>query len=76
MQCQALASGEILVQDRMYTHIRDRRQVDVYWLDQLVTATGSANSPVVPAGRRMVVADARATITVRRPSTVCVITGA
>ena len=76
MQCQALASGEILVLDRMYTHIRDRRMVDVYWLDQLVTSTATAGDPVIPAGRRMVVADARVTITVRRPSTVCVITGA
>ena len=59
MQLQALASGEILVLDRMYTHIRDRRMVDVYWLDQLVTAAAAAGSAVVPAGRRMVVADAR-----------------
>ena len=27
MQCQALPAGNILVMDRMYTHIRDRRAV-------------------------------------------------
>ena len=62
--------------DRMYTHIRDRRAVDIYWLDQLVTSGGSAGASVIPAGRRMIVADARLTISVRRPAANCSVTGA
>ena len=72
MQCQALPAGNILVMDRMYTHIRDRRAVEVYWMERM----GVASSHTVPTAQRMVVADARATISVRRLSANCLITGA
>ena len=72
MQCQALPAGNILVMDRMYTHIRDRRSVEVYWMERM----GVASSHTVPTAQRMVVADARATISVRRLSANCLITGA
>ena len=72
MQCQALPAGNILVMDRMYTHIRDRRSVEIYWMERLAVAAAHT----VPTAQRMVVADARATITVRRLSANCLITGA
>lgn len=72
MQCQALPAGNILVMDRSFTHIRDRRAVDVYWMEQL----GVSSNNTVPTARRMVVADARATITIRRPAANCSVTGA
>ena len=72
MQCQALPAGNILVMDRMYTHIRDRRSVEIYWMERMAVASAHT----VPTAQRMVVADARATITVRRLSANCLITGA
>ena len=72
MVCQALPAGNILVMDRMYTHIRDRRPVEVYWMERM--AVTSAHT--VPTAQRMVVVDARATISVRRLSANCLITGA
>ena len=72
MQCQALPAGNILVMDRMYTHIRDRRSVEIYWMERMAVASAHT----VPTAQRMVVADARATITVRRLSANCRITGA
>ena len=58
MVCQALPAGNILVMDRMYTHIRDRRPVEVYWMERM----GVASAHTVPTAQRMVVVDARATI--------------
>ena len=72
MQCQALPAGNILVMDRMYTHIRDRRAVQIYWMERMAVAS----THTVPTAQRMVVADARATISVRRLSANCLITGA
>ena len=72
MQCQALPAGNILVMDRMYTHIRDRRSVEIYWMERMAVASAHT----LPTAQRMVVADARATITVRRLSANCLITGA
>ena len=72
VQCQALPSGNILVMDRMFTHIRDRRMVEVYWMERMAVAS----THTVPTAQRMVVADARLTISVRRPAANCSITGA
>ena len=72
MQLQDLPSGNILVMDREWVHIRDRRSVEIYWMDRVDTS-GSQSKPT---GQRMLVGDARALITVRRPAAVCVITGA
>ena len=72
MQVQDLPSGNILVMDREWVHIRDRRSVEIYWMDRVDTS-GSQSKPT---GQRMLVGDARALITVRRPAAVCLITGA
>ena len=72
MQLQDLPSGNILVMDREWVHIRDRRSVEIYWMDRVDTS-GSQSKPT---GQRMLVGDARALITVRRPAAVCLITGA
>ena len=72
MQLQDLPAGNILVMDREWVHIRDRRSVDIYWMDRVDTS-GSQSKPT---GQRMLVGDARALITVRRPAAVCLITGA
>ena len=72
MQLQDLPAGNILVMDREWVHIRDRRSVEIYWMDRVDTS-GNQSRPI---GQRMLVGDARALITVRRPAAVCVITGA
>ena len=72
MQLQDLPDGNILVMDREWVHIRDRRSVEIYWMDRVDTS-GSQSKPT---GQRMLVGDARALITVRRPAAVCLITGA
>ena len=72
MQLQDLPDGNILVMDREWVHIRDRRSVEIYWMDRVDTS-GNQSRPI---GQRMLVGDARALITVRRPAAVCVITGA
>ena len=72
MQLQDLPAGNILVMDREWVHIRDRRSVEIYWMDRVDTS-GSQSKPT---GQRMLVGDARALITVRRPAAVCLITGA
>ena len=72
MQLQDLPDGNILVMDREWVHIRDRRSVEIYWMDRVDTS-GNQSRPI---GQRMLVGDARALITVRRPAAVCLITGA
>ena len=72
MQLQDLPEGNILVMDREWVHIRDRRTVEIYWMERVDTS-GSQSKPT---GQRMLVGDARALITVRRPAAVCLITGA
>ena len=71
-QCQALPAGNILVMDRTFTHIRDRQSVDIYWMERVDTSGNQSK----PTGQRMVVGDARLSITCRRPSTLFKITGA
>ena len=39
--------------DRMYTHIRDRRAVEIYWMERMAVAS----THTVPTAQRMVVAD-------------------
>ena len=72
MQLQDLPSGNILVMDREWVHIRDRRSVEIYWMERVDTSGTQSK----PTGQRMLVGDARALITVRRPAAVCLITGA
>ena len=72
MQLQDLPAGNILVMDREWVHIRDRRSVEIYWMERVDTS-GSQSKPT---GQRMLVGDARALITVRRPAAICLITGA
>ena len=72
MQLQDLPAGNILVMDREWVHIRDRRSVEIYWMDRVDTSGTQSK----PTGQRMLVGDARALITVRRPAAVCLITGA
>ena len=72
MQLQDLPAGNILVMDREWVHIRDRRSVEIYWMERVDTS-GSQSKPT---GQRMLVGDARALITVRRPAAVSLITGA
>ena len=72
MQLQDLPDGNILVMDREWVHIRDRRSVEIYWMERVDTS-GNQSRPI---GQRMLVGDARALITVRRPAAVCLITGA
>ena len=72
MQLQDLPDGNILTMDREWVHIRDRRSVEIYWMERVDTS-GSQSKPT---GQRMLVGDARALITVRRPAAVCLITGA
>ena len=53
MQCQALPAGNILVMDRMYTHIRDRRAVEVYWMERMaVTCCPHRAHGTADGGRR------------------------
>ena len=72
MQLQDLPDGNILVMDREWVHIRDRRSVEIYWMERVNTKGDQS----IPTGQRMLVGDARALITVRRPAAVCKITGA
>ena len=72
MQCQALPANNILVMDRTFTHIRDRKPVNIYWMERVDTSGNQSK----PTGQRMVVADCWLTITCRRPSTLAKITGA
>ena len=72
MQLQDLPAGNILAMDREWVHIRDRRSVEIYWMDRVDTSGTQSK----PTGQRLLVGDARALITVRRPAAVCLITGA
>ena len=77
VQCQVLPAGNVLVLDRMYTMIRDRQDVMMYWDKRVAVPQASSGTGYSqPTLQQTLAADARLTVIVQRMDTACRITGA
>ena len=72
VQCQVLPAGNILVMDRMYTMIRDRQDITMYWDKRMAVASALTQ----PTLQQTLAADARLTVVVQKMDANCLITGA
>ena len=72
VQCQVLPVGNILVMDRMYTMIRDRQDITMYWDKRMAVASNLTQ----PTLQQTLAADARLTVVVQKMDSTCLITGA